>query len=96
MAVGTKTGGRQKGTPNKSTTEVREAIAVFAKGNINRFQGWLDNVADDDPGKAADLFLKVLEYHIPKLARSEHTGADGDALFPTDINVHVVAPKKDT
>jgi hypothetical protein len=34
-------------------------------------------VALEDPGKAADLYLKAIEYHIPKLARSEQTGPDG-------------------
>jgi hypothetical protein len=29
MAEGIKTGGRQAGTPNKTTTEARKAIALF-------------------------------------------------------------------
>ena len=74
MAAGRKTGGRKKGTPNKSTEAVREAIAKFANGNIERLEGWLEDIAADDPVKAADLFLKVLEYYIPKLSRSEITG----------------------
>ena len=92
MALGNKTGGRQKGTPNKATADVREAIAVFANGNVDRLQEWLDAIAEDDPAKAADLFVKLLEYHIPKLARSEHTGAEGEALFPTEVNVNVKRP----
>jgi hypothetical protein len=66
-----KTGGRAKGTPNKVTAEVREAIAEFAEANVGRLQTWLDTVAAKDPGKAAELFVKVLDYHIPKLARTE-------------------------
>lgn len=93
MATGYKTGGRKKGTPNKSTQDVREAIAVFAKGNVSRLQGWLDEIAEEDPGKAADLFLKLLEYHVPKLSRAEMTGADGENLFPTDITVRSVKAK---
>lgn len=34
-----------------------------------------------DPGRAADLLLRALEYHIPKLARSEVTGQDGGPLI---------------
>jgi hypothetical protein len=30
-----------------------------------------------DPGKAADLALRLAEYHIPKLGRTEVTGEDG-------------------
>ena len=72
-----KTGGRKAGVGNKITVEVREAIALIAQRNVGNFEQWLGAVAVDDPGKAADLFLKAIEYHIPKLARSEQTGPDG-------------------
>lgn len=41
-----KTGGRVKGTPNKSTAEARQAIAEFVDGNAHRLTEWLDRVAD--------------------------------------------------
>jgi hypothetical protein len=44
---------------------------------VDRCQAWLDDIAADDPSKAFDLYLKMLEYHVPKLARSEITGKDG-------------------
>lgn len=66
-----RTGGRQKGTPNVATRDVREAIATLAEGNVHKLQEWLDAIAKKDPAKAADLFVRLLEYHIPKLARSE-------------------------
>lgn len=80
--------GRPPGTPNKATTTVREAIARLADGHAERFIGWLDAVADGDmeagrppdPKGAADLYLKAIEYHIPKLARSELTGPGGGAV----------------
>lgn len=78
MARGAKTGGRQKGTPNKATTDVRAAIAAFASANVGRMSEWLDAI--EDPAKAMDLYLRAIEYHIPKLARSEVTGAGGGAL----------------
>ena len=78
--------GRPKGSPNKATAAVREAIAVFAEGNAHKLQEWLDDIAmgvggnKPDPAKAADLYLRAIEYHIPKLARTEVTGHDGGAL----------------
>ena len=92
MAVGIKTGGRKKGTPNKATVEVRESIAIFANQNVTRLQEWLDRIAEDDPAKASDLFVKLLEYHVPKLARTEHSGKISHA-FPTSINVNLIKPK---
>lgn len=66
-----KTGGRQRGTVNRVTADVRQAIAIFAQENVHRLQEWLERIAEEDPAKAADLFVRVLEYHVPKLARSE-------------------------
>lgn len=35
-----------------------------------------------NPEGAANLYLKAIEYHIPKLARTELTGKDGEKLPP--------------
>lgn len=76
-----KTGGRKAGTPNKSTVLAREAIAAFVDGNSDRLQGWLDEIAEQEGAKTAfQCFMDVVEYHVPKLARTEHTGKDGKPL----------------
>jgi len=74
---GTAGPGRPKGTPNKSTTIVREAIANLLERNAPNMDRWLNEVADKDPHKALDIIQKLSEYHIPKLARTEVTGLDG-------------------
>jgi hypothetical protein len=74
--------GRPKGTPNKSTALAREAIAKFVDGNADRLQTWLDEIAMNEklgPKVAFDCFMQVAEYHVPKLARTEHAG---DATAP--------------
>ena len=79
-----KAGGRTSGTPNKATAQAREAIAAFVDGNAYRLTEWLDEVANGDPSrdikpnpaKAFELFQSVVEYHVPKLARTEVTGAN--------------------
>ena len=83
MAKGIKTGGRKAGVGNKTTVDVRNAIALIAQDNAGNFARWLNEVADEDPAKAADLYLKAIEYHIPKLARSETTGKDGGPVDHT-------------
>lgn len=65
--------GRKKGVPNRSTREVREVIAEFAKAYAPNFEGWIDRVAETDPARAAELYLRSLEYHIPKLTRTHIT-----------------------
>jgi hypothetical protein len=79
-----KTCGRSSGTPNKVTAAAREAIAMFVDGNAHRLEEWLDSVAkgipdegiNHNPAKAFELFQSVVEYHVPKLARTEITGKD--------------------
>ena len=81
MAYGQKTGGRKKGTPNKSTVEIREAYQKLVEGNLENMTKWLDTIAKDNPEKAMDMMLKLSEYMIPKLARQEIVGDGGEDLF---------------
>lgn len=87
-------GGSRKGVPNKATQAAREAIGAFVDGNAHRLQGWLDRIAEKDPEKAFSLFQSVIEYHVPKLARSELVGKDGAAIQFQDITRKVIAAKE--
>ena len=82
-----KTGGRVAGTPNKVTQEAREAVRALLDANLPYLQTWLQNTADgifDDktgkylvlpnPGKACDIVQNMVEYAVPKLARTEVVG----------------------
>lgn len=84
MPKGKKYGGRVAGTPNRATTDSRYAIKQFIEGNIEELQGWLQQVAKDDPKEAFKLFMSVVEYHVPKLARTEHSGQENK---PIEISV---------
>lgn len=64
--------GRPPGSPNKTTAQAREAIAAFVDGNAHRLEKWLDQIAEESPHSAFLAFMSVVEYHIPKLARSEN------------------------
>lgn len=55
---------------------------------ISQFEEWVVKAAARDPGKAADLTLRLAEFFLPKLGRTEHTGEDGGP-----ITVHVVEAK---
>lgn len=77
------------------------AIAAFVEMNAPSFQGWLDSVAegvrDDDgkwlvrpdPQRAFDMVQSLIEYHVPKLNRTEVTGEGGgpvEALLNINVN----------
>ena len=83
--------GRPKGLPNKSTAVAREAISRFVDGNADRLQGWLDEIHAEKAAEAAfRCFSDLLEYHVPKLARHEHSGPDGK---PQELNIRWGEPK---
>jgi hypothetical protein len=83
MAKGTKTGGRTRGTPNKTTQEFKEALNGLLEHSAPHLTQWLDRVAQDDPAKALDTINKYIEYVYPKLAREERQNLDKDGK-PTD------------
>lgn len=94
--------GRPKGTPNKVTTEFRETVKRLLESNADNMGRWLTMVAEGDgtdngkpdPAKALDLLAKLAEYAAPKLARTEHTGADGGAIqHDVVLEVLGVSPK---
>lgn len=92
MAKGVKTGGRQPGSANKATKEFRETVTALLEKNAANVGIWLEQVANGIPAdesgkgvppapeKALDLLAKLAEFAAPKLARTEHTGKDGEAM----------------
>ena len=73
--------GRKPGTLNKNTKQIREAYQKLTEDNLDNMTLWLHQIAADDPAKAMDLMLRLSEYIIPKLARQELVGNDGEDLF---------------
>jgi len=71
--------GRKAGSVNKTTREVREVIALIAQRNAEAVETWLAEIKD--PAKRMDMYLRMLEYHIPKLQRSEVTGPGGGPMI---------------
>ena len=89
--------GRPAGSSNKATSQAREAIAKFVDGNAYRMEEWLEKVATGvkdaktdkwlvppNPEKAFGMLQTVMEYHVPKLARTEVVG---DAKAPVRMVV---------
>ena len=74
MAIGRKTGGRQKGTPNKLPSDLKQAIlmAAEAAGGDGGMVGYLTLQAQENPGPFMSLLGKVLPMQV--------TGEDGGAL----------------
>ena len=68
MATGFKTGGRVKGTLNKTTTEIKEMINQFISGNIEDLQKNYDSL---EPEKKLQFFRDLLKFVLPTQNQSE-------------------------
>jgi hypothetical protein len=79
--------GRKPGVPNKATQEAREAVKAILDSNLPYLQAWIlstaEGIMDDatgkwivqpNPAKACDIVQNLVEYSVPKLARTEVVG----------------------
>ena len=79
--------GRKPGVPNKATQEAREAVKAILDSNLPFIQSWIqataDGIMDDqtgkyivqpNPAKACEIVQNLVEYSVPKLARTEVVG----------------------
>jgi hypothetical protein len=60
---GNKTGGRQKGTPNKTTIELREMVQTLFEERYQDFKTALDEL---DPKDKVDAYIKIMSFVLPK------------------------------
>ena len=92
MALGQKTGGRQKGTPNKSRAALLEAInekypdyhPVLAMVEIAHDEG-------STPEMRFQAHKEIAQYIEPKRKSTEITGEGGEPLFTSITLVGVTA-----
>ena len=63
--------GRKAGVPNKATKDIKQHYADLIAGNLDRIQGWLDRVAEQDPKSAIDLLIRLSPFVIPKQVTQE-------------------------
>jgi len=69
-----KTGGREKGTPNKLTSEIRDVYKELLEKNLNNIDVWLKETSKDHPDKALNFIIKLSEFVVPKLQSTHLTG----------------------
>ena len=77
MARGKKTGGREVGTPNKITTDLRRKINGFIENNWEKVQKDFDKL---EPKDRLLWLEKILSYSLPRLQSVEYT-SDTDAII---------------
>ena len=68
--TGKKYGGRQKGTPNKLTKELRSFLKDILYQELEQIQEHLDAL---NPKERVELLIKLMPYALPKVTSVSHT-----------------------
>ena len=68
---GNKLGGRKKGSLNRSTEMAKVTLARLANTGLNNITEDLEKIRKKDPAQAAQIYLKLLEFVVPKLKSVE-------------------------
>ena len=83
---GNQLAGSRKGIPNKTTSEIRNAFQLLLEDNLDNMKIWLSDVAQEDPERALEIMLKMAEYIVPKLSRTEVKADITDKSIVINLN----------
>ena len=79
--------GRPLGALNRSTEEMKLTIARAVNNTLNTISKDLEDIKKRDPEKAMDLALKLMEYALPKLSRTEMKAEIEQKIQSININI---------
>ena len=80
--------GRPKGAVNRSTEEMKLTIARAVNNTLNTLSSDLEKIRKEDPERAIDLALKLMEYALPKLSRTEMRAEIEQKIQQINININ--------
>lgn len=85
---GSRSGGRRKGTPNRSTAAIRAALALIVANELQRLPGTLDKL---DPKDRLDVLLRLLTFLCPRISQIAWTDAlDAEVRGPEGVLTRAV------
>ena len=67
--------GRQKGSKNRTTKEIREAIRDIVNDELDNFYMSLERVRSKNPEKYALIIIRLMDMVVPKAQEVEITNA---------------------
>lgn len=88
MPTGIKTGGRAKGTPNRTTTETKELLQNIVSKELDNIVVLLEKL---EPKERIDAIIKLLPYIVPK---QQEIAIESKATV-NGITVTIVNPNED-
>ena len=67
---GFKTGGRELGNPNKTTSGLRRVLNYIVDDELQNLQ---NNINELDPKERIELLIKLMPYVCPKIQTASHS-----------------------
>lgn len=69
-----KSGGRQKGVQNKTTTQIKEMITQLVGNQMEKWPVVIDKMMKDDPAEAMKITGRLIDYVLPKQTKIDLEG----------------------
>jgi hypothetical protein len=80
--------GRPKGAINRSTEMMKLTIARAVDNTLNTLSADLEKIRKEDPERAIELALKLMEFTLPKLSRTELKGDIDHKIQQISVNIN--------
>ena len=79
--------GRPKGAINRSTEMMKLTIARAVDNTLNTLSADLEKIRKEDPERAIELALKLMEFTLPKLSRTEMKAEIEQRIHSISVNI---------
>jgi hypothetical protein len=79
--------GRPVGALNRSTEEMKLTLARAVNNTLNTLTKDLEEIKKRDPERAIDIALKIMEYTLPKLSRTEMKAEIEQRVHSINVNI---------
>jgi hypothetical protein len=80
--------GRPKGAVNRSTEMMKVTIARAIDNTLNTLSTDLEKIKKKDPERAIELALKLMEFTLPKLSRTELKAEVEQRIQQIQVNIN--------
>jgi len=79
--------GRPQGALNRSTEQMKLNLARATNNTLNYLSEDLEKIRKKDPERAIELALKLMEFTIPKLSRTEMRAEIDTRIHSINVNI---------
>jgi len=80
--------GRPRGGLNRSSEQAKLAVARIANQGLDAFREDIDRIRKENPIEAAKLYLRLLEYIVPKKTSMELSGEINQRIQQITVNIN--------